>query len=168
MDPVSIALICAAVFGVVLVVAAFIRQILLSRDKQLNDEAQSRALSQEVNELEKMRAQMQTQTRFDSHYQVLGANKEAIMYIDTKIEEILRKKTELIERYAKVTIKESDSIISGELSVDRKHDCDRLREEIDREIAFYDSELKQLQERRRSLWDTHTEFQKYLLNQEKS
>lgn len=92
MEPVSIALICAAVLGTVVVLAAFIRQILLSRDKQLNDTAQSRALSQEVKELEKMRTQMQSEKRFDSHYQVLGANKDAIKYIDTKIEEILIKK----------------------------------------------------------------------------
>ncbi|KTC89692.1 hypothetical protein OQJ18_08080 [Fluoribacter dumoffii] len=168
MEPVSIALICAAVLGTVMVLAAFIRQILLSRDKQLNDNAQSRALSQEVKELEQMRLQMQSEKRFDSHYQVLGANKDAIRYIDAKIEEILRKKTELIERYAQAIVKESGSIINGEISAVRKAACDRLREEIDREITFYESELKQLQERRGSLWDAHTDFQKYLLGQEKS
>ncbi|PWY57429.1 hypothetical protein DGG96_01555 [Legionella qingyii] len=168
MEPVSIALICAAVLGTVVVLAAFIRQILLSRDKQLNDTAQSRALSQEVKELEKMRTQMQSEKRFDSHYQVLGTNKDAIRYIDTKIEEILSKKKELVERYAKAIIKESGSIVCGEISSERKTACDRLREEIDREIAFYDTELKQLQERRGTLWDAHTDFQKFLLNQEKA
>ena len=167
MEPVSIALICAAVLGTVVVLAAFIRQILLSRDKQLNDTAQNRALSLEVKELEKMRTQMQSEKRFDSHYQVLGTNKDAIRYIDTKIEEILSKKTELVERYAKAIIKESGCIVSGEISSERKIACDRLREEIDREIAFYDTELKQLQERRGLLWDAHTDFQKFLLNQEK-
>ncbi len=168
MEPVSIALICAAVLGTVVVLAAFIRQILLSRDKQLNDKAQGRALSQEVKELEQMRAQMQNEKRFDSHYQVLGANKDAIRYIDTKIEEILHKKTELIERYAQVIVKESGCIVSGEISAERKAVCDRLREEIDREITFYDSELKQLQESRATLWDAHTGFQKDLLGQEKA
>ncbi|WP_454785171.1 hypothetical protein [Legionella sp. WA2024007413] len=168
MEPVSIALICAAVLGTVVVLAAFVRQILLSRDKQLNDTAQSRALSQEVKELEKMRTQMQSEKRFDSHYQVLGSNKDAIKYIDTKVEEILNKKTELVERYAQAIIKESGSIVSGEISSERKIACDRLREEIDREIAFYDTELKQLQDRRGLLWDAHTDFQKYLLNQEKA
>lgn len=168
MEPVSIALICAAVLGTVVVLAAFIRQILLSRDKQLNDDAQTRALSHEVKELEQMRVQMQSEKRFDSHYQVLGANKEAIRYIDTQIEEILRKKTELIERYALAIVKESGSIVSGEISVDRKVACERLRDEIDKKIAFYESELKELQERRGSLWDAHTDFQRYLLNQERS
>ncbi|WP_392537676.1 hypothetical protein [Legionella sp. 227] len=168
MEPVSIALICAAVLGTVVVLAAFIRQILLSRDKQLNDDAQMRALSQEVKELEQMREQMQNEKRFDSHYQILGVNKEAIRYIDTQIDEVLRKKTELIERYAQTIVKESGSIVSGEISADRKGACDRLREEIDHKIAFYESELKQLQERRASLWDAHTDFQRYLLNQEKT
>ncbi|HHF7365009.1 TPA: hypothetical protein ACPSKY_000099 [Legionella bozemanae] len=168
MEPVSIALICTAALGAVVILAAFIRQILLSRDKQLNDMAQSRALTQEVMELEQIRTQMQNEKRFDSHYQVLGANKEAIRYIDNKIEEILNKKTELVERYAKVIVKESDSIVSGAVSSERKTACDRLREEIDHKIAFYDSELKELQERRASLWDAHTDFQRYLLNQEKS
>lgn len=167
MEPVSIALISAAVFGTVVVLAAFVRQMMLSRDKQLNDEAQNRALTKEVNELEKMRNQMQINKRFDSHYQVIGANKDAILYLDSKIEGVLRKKTELIERYAKATIKESGSIVSGEVSVDRKIACDKLREEIDKEMAFYDNELKTLQDRRSKLWDTHTNFQKYLLAQEK-
>ncbi|CAM2789385.1 Uncharacterised protein [Legionella steigerwaltii] len=168
MEPVSIALICAAALGTVVVLAAFIRQILLSRDKQLNDDAQTRALSHEVKELEQIRAQMQNEKRFDSHYQVLGANKDAIRYIDTEIEKILAKKTELIERYAKDIVKESGSIVSGKVSVDRKADCDQLREVIDQKIALYDNELKQLQERRASLWDAHTDFQRLLLNQEKA
>ncbi|STY28704.1 Uncharacterised protein [Legionella wadsworthii] len=168
MEPISIALVCAGALGVVVILAAFIRQILLSRDKQLNDKAQSKALNQEVRELEQMRAQMQNEKRFDSHYQVLGANKDAIRYIDNKIEDVLNKKRELIERYAKVIVKESGSIVSGEISLDKKAECDRLREEIDHEIAFYDSELKKFQERRESLWDAHTDFQRYLLNQERA
>lgn len=168
MEPMSIALIYAAALGGVLLLAAFVRQILLSRDKRLNDMAQRRALSHEVNMLEKMRFQMENKQRFDSHYQVLGANKEAIRCIDLKIEEILRKKAELIDQYAKATVKESGSILNGEVSPKRKAACDQLRTEIDKEIEFYDSELKQLQERRHVLWDAHTDFQKYLLNQEKS
>jgi hypothetical protein len=168
MEPITIVLICASALGVVVVLAAFIRQILLSRDKRLNDQAQSKALTQEVKELEQIRAQMQNEKRFDSHYQILGANKEAIRYIDTKIEEILQKKKELIERYSKAIVKESGSIVSGEVSAERKAACDRLRDEIDHEIEFYNSELKQLQERRGSLWDAHTDFQRYLLNQEKA
>lgn len=168
MDPISIALICAASFGAVVALAAFIRMMMLSRDKKLNDEAQRTALDQETAQLEKMRQQMQSNKRFDSHYKVLGANKDAIIYLDTKIEDILHKKTQLIERYAQVSIKESGAIVGGELSAERKAACDRLKLEIDEEIKFYDSELQHLQQRRTTLWDTHTDLQEYLLDQEKA
>ena len=74
-----------------------------------------------------MREQMQSNKRFDSHYKVLGANKDAIIYLDNKIEDTLHKKTQLIDRYAQVTIKESGAIVDGELSVERKAACDRLK-----------------------------------------
>ncbi|MCL9685600.1 hypothetical protein [Legionella maioricensis] len=168
MDPISIALICAASFGAVVTLAAFIRMMILSRDKELNDEAQRIALTQEAEELERMREQMQSNKRFDSHYKVLGANKDAIVYLDTKIEDILHKKTQLIDRYAQVSIKESEAIVDGALSAERKAACDRLKLEIDEEIKFYDRELANLQLRRTSLWDTHTDLQEYLLAQEQS
>lgn len=166
MEPVTIAIICAAAFGVVAVLSAFIRHLLLSRDKNLNDQAQHRALTQEANELEKLRKQMASTKRFDSHYQVLGANKDAIQYLDQKIEEILKKKSDLIERYAQMTIKQSSAIIDGEPSLERKALCDRLKLEIDSELKFYDAELEQWQSRRASLWDTHADLQEYLLSQE--
>ncbi|HAT9490087.1 TPA: hypothetical protein JBD00_02500 [Legionella pneumophila subsp. pneumophila] len=168
MEPVTIALICAASFGAVVALSAFIRQLLLSRDKNLNDEAQRKAIKQEAGELEKMREQMQSNKRFDSHYKVLGANKDAIIYLDNKIEDILRKKAHLVERYAQVSLKESGAIVEGGISTERKDACDRLKKEIDEEIKFYDSELLHLQQRRTSLWDTHTDLQEYLLGQEKS
>ncbi|WP_298622960.1 hypothetical protein [uncultured Legionella sp.] len=168
MEPVTIALICAASFGAVVAISVFIRQLILSRDKNLNDEAQRKAITQEAGELEKMRDQMQANKRFDSHYKVLGANKDAIIYLDTKIEDILRKKTQLVERYSQVSLKESGAIVDGEISAERKAACDRLKKEIDDEMKFYDSELEHLQKRRASLWDTHTHLQEYLLGQEKA
>jgi hypothetical protein len=166
MEPVTIAIICAAVFGVVATLAAFVRQLLLSRDKSLNDLAQQNALAKEAKELSKLRHQMSSNKRFDSHYQVLGANKDAIQYLDQKIEENFNKKSELIQRYAAVTIKESSAIISGDQLPARKAICDRLKEEIDNEIKFYDNEIEHLQQRRANLWDSHAEFQDYLVDQE--
>lgn len=169
MDPVTIALICTAVFGTIMVASAFLRQLLISRDKKLNDAAQSRAMSQEAAELEKLRSQMLSNQRFEAHYQVLGENKDAIKYVDLQIEDILRKKVALIERYAKATAKESGTIISsGEASVERKAACDKLRGEIDQELALYDTELHQWQQKRAHLWDAHTDFQKQLLAQERT
>jgi len=119
---------------------------------------------------------MQSNKRFDSHYRVLGSNKDAIVYLDNKIDDILNKKTQLIERYAQVTLKESGAIVEGEISTSRKEVCDRLKAEIDAEIQFYNTELNQLQhtelnqlqQRRTALWDTHTDLQEYLVGQEKS
>lgn len=168
MDPITIALICAAAFGAVVALSAFVRQLILSRDKNVNDEAQRTAIAQEAGELEKMREQMQSNKRFDSHYKVLGANKDAIMYLDTKIEDIFHKKAQLVDRYAQVALKESGAIVDGEGTAERKAACDRLKKEIDDEIKFYDTELAQLQQRRTSLWDTHGDLQGYLLDQEKA
>lgn len=168
MEPGIIALICAAAFGGVVALAAFVRQIILSRDKLLNDEAQRRAITQEASELGKMREQMQSSKRFDSHYKVLGSNKDAIIYLDNKIEEILHKKTSLIERYSQLTLKESVAIVDGKGSKDRKVACDRLKVEVDEEIKFCNDELLMFQQRRTSLWDTHKDLQEYLLKQEQS
>ena len=49
MEPVTIAIIGAVVFGVVVAVSAFVRQLILSRDKNLNDKAQNKALELEAN-----------------------------------------------------------------------------------------------------------------------
>ncbi|MCP0913554.1 hypothetical protein ELY11_04165 [Legionella septentrionalis] len=174
MDPITVAIIGAVVFGVASAFAVFVRELLLSRDKQLNEEAQQRALAQETKELEKIRVQMETSRRFDSHYQVLGANKDAIRYLDQKIEEILNKKLILVQRYAQMTLKESEAIVAGKAVLEgsslaeRKATCDLLRAEIDEEIKYYESELQQLQKRRASLWDAHNELQTSLLAQEKA
>lgn len=166
MEPITIAVICAVAFGGVVALVAFIRQLLLSRDKHLNDKAQQRALAKEAKELEKMRLQMETSKRFDSHYKVLGSNKDAIVYLDNKIEEILQKKFRLIERYSQVTLKESSSMINHGVSEEKKNACDHLKKEIDKEISLYDNELKELQKRRSALWDTHEQLQEHLIDQE--
>lgn len=167
MDPVSIALICTAVFGTVMVVSAFIRQLLISRDKRLNDEAQSRAIIQEAGVLEQLRAEMKSNKRFDIHYQIIGANRDAIKHLDNKIEQILFDKKELVERYAQTIIKESESIITnGQVSKENKALCDELRKEIDSKMSSWDNVIKELQNERASLWGSHIEFQKLLLAEE--
>lgn len=168
MEPVTIAIVATAVFGAVTALSVFIRQLLLSRDKRLNDNAQHRALGQETRELERLRKQMEGSKRFDSHYKVLGVNKDAIQYLDQKIEDTLNKKFALIQRYSQIAIKESSAIIEKGQPTERKVVCDLLRDEIDKEMIFFDRELQQLQNRRAALWDTHSELQIYLIEQEKS
>ena len=82
MEPLTMAIIATATFGAVTALTVFVRQLLLSRDKSLNDKAHRRVLSQETRELEKIRSEMASSKRFDSHYQVLGANKDATQYLD--------------------------------------------------------------------------------------
>lgn len=166
MEPVTIAIICAVAFGGVVALSAFIRQLIVSRDKKLNDAAQQKALKQELEGLNKMRSDMEDSKRFDAHYKVLGANKDAIAYIDNKIDDIMQKKAQLIERYGQSIAKESGSILQGDVSIDRKEACDKLRVELDKKLAVYDEELAQLQKRRASLWDSHHDLEVYLLNQE--
>lgn len=168
MEPVTIAVICTVVFGTVTALSAFVLQLLLSRDKNLNDLAQQRALLQESTGLEKLRTQMESNKRFDSHYQVLGANKEAIEYIDQKIQTILDKKMELIQRYAQMTLQESSAIIDGGQSPKRKALCDLLKDEIDHEIKFYEVELQKLQAQRSSIWDARLDLQEHLVAHEDS
>ncbi len=169
MEPVSIALICAASLGTVVVIIAFIRQLLISRDKKLNDQAQNRALSQEANKLQELRTQMQSGKRFEAHYMVLGANKDAILFIDKEIDSILSKKMELVDQYSKFILKESTEIISSsQILVERKEILDKLRAEMDAKMKFYDTELVQFQERRGKLWDANLDFEKHLLEVERS
>lgn len=166
MDPLSIAIICVAVFGVVAGLTAFVRQLLLSRDKNLNDKAQQRALAQEAGALEAVRLQMSSNRRLDAHYQVLGSNRSAIQYLDEKIEDKFKRKSELIQRYVDVVMSESSAMIAGQANPERKLICDRLKLEIDSELKMYDLELANLQQRRANLWDTHHELQEYLIDQE--
>ena len=167
MGPIAIAVICATVFGVISSIGAFIHQVLSSRDKRLNDLAQQRALGQETTELKKLRDEMLNFKRYNAYYQVLGENKEAVQYLDQKIEEILKKKSALIDRYSQAIIKESNAIVAGDVSLARKEVCDKLKAEIDSQCKAYDLEIEQLQKRRASLWDSHKELQAYILDQEK-
>lgn len=168
MEPATMALVCVSVFGVIGILAAFIRQLLLSREKRLNDAAQQRALQQETHELDKIRQEMMNYKRYDTHYQVLGVNKESIEYIDQRFEDVIKKKFGLIDRYAETTLRESSAIVAGESGPDRKAICEKLKEEIDSELKLYDGELDQLQKRRALLWGNHNDILNNIDEQEKS
>lgn len=167
MEPISIAAICTAVFGAVAALSAFVRQLLISRDKSLNDKAHHRAMAREAKELEKVRAQMECNKRYDTHYQVLGENKDAIEHLDKQIEAIFAKKVSLIERYSQTAMKESSAVTKCDSPIARKSLCDVLHKEIDLEIKMYDQELVSLQNRRSSIWENHHDLQHQLLQVEK-
>lgn len=168
MDPGIIALICAASFGAVVALAAFIHQMVLSRDKRLNDEAQHRAIKQEAAELNKLREQMLNNKRFDAHYKALGNNKDAIFYLDRKIEDLFKKKTELILRYSELALRESGSMIDGKISKERKEACEQLKASMDDAMKVHAAELEKIQQHRNTLWDGHKDLQDSLLKQEQT
>lgn len=166
MEPVTIAIICAAAFGVAVALAVFIRHLLLSRDKRLNDMAQHNAIEQEAMKLEDLRSQMMNSNRFDYHQKLLNDNKAAIQLLDEKIEAFFKEKTVLVNRYAKATVEGASAIIDGEYSAQNKEACDKLRENIDEQIKLYDEKLELLQQQRSSLWNEHANLQNLLINEE--
>lgn len=166
MDPVSIALLSVVIFGVVGIFTAFIHQLLLSREKKLNDALQFRALEKETRTLSQLRHEMLHAPRFKLHHDMLGNNKESILRLDERIEEVFQKKSNVIHRYAEVMLHESQNIIESEQPVSRKKLCNSLHLEMDKELEHYEHELEQLQKRRSYLWDTNQELQKQLISQE--
>lgn len=166
METMTIAVICTLVFGAVTALAVFIRHLLFSRDKKLNDLAQQRALLQESTELEKIRSQMESNTRFESHYQVLGSNKESIRYLDEKIQDVLDNKMKLIQHYAEMNFRESSVVITQGHSAEHKASHYNLKAEIDQQLQFYNQELQQLQAQRATLWDSSLEVQNFLVAHE--
>lgn len=149
-------------------ISSFIERLLIDYDKDLNNKAQRRALSKETHWLIRLREQMERNKKFDSHYHVLGKSKEIIQYIDQKIDEILRKKLAIIQRYGQITSKEALVLIDKGPSSDRKARCDCMKDEIDRDVELYNNELEQLQTRRSLLWDARVDLLEYLIAQEDS
>lgn len=166
MEPVTIAIISITVFGILGLLTAFIRQLLVSRDKKLNDEANLRALKEETDVLDKLRLQMIATPRFNYHHQAIDHNKDALSRVEGRIEEIFQKKLALIERYSKIARDESEAIMQGKIDDGRKRDCEMLKQEIDEQLKFYENELNTLQAQRKALWGNHKELDQYLIAQE--
>lgn len=166
MEPVTIAIISITVFGILGLLTAFIRQLLVSRDKKLNDEANLRALKEETDVLDKLRLQMIATPRFNYHHQAIDHNKEEVSRVESRIEEIFQKKLALIERYSKIARDESEAIIQGKVDDGRKRDCEMLKQEIDEQLKFYEKELNTLQAQRNALWGNHKDLDQYLIAQE--
>lgn len=163
---VTTVLICATVFGGIVAISAFIRQLIVSRERKLNDAAQQRALTKEFENLNDLRIRFESSQRNDTHYQVLEKNTDSIRYIDNQIEQIMERKIAIISRFSNIIMTQSDSIIKGQFSSENKHDCNVLRQEVDKELSHYNSEIERLQKTRANLWENHQELQDKLLAQE--
>jgi hypothetical protein len=163
MNPLIIVLICTASFGVVATIAGFVRQIILSRDKKLNDEAQTKALQQQADEFKQMREQLISNRRFPNYEKVLGANKERVLYLEQKMDDIFQKKSELLKTYNELLVSESGGVARGSIFNESN---ERIKAEIDKKIAFYDEDFKLLQQERASELKNHTTLNDYLLKNE--
>lgn len=162
-----IAVLAAVGFGVVSIISAFIRHLLMSRDKKLNEEALKGVVNQEKQDMEEMREEMLSYKRFKNHYALLGDNKEAIHEIDTNIENLIQKKLKLIHEYSIKSIDHSNDIISREVKMSFSDDpILLLKKDVDLQIEYFDSEIKALQERRSTLWNIDHEYQNLLMKEE--
>lgn len=166
MDPITIALIGTASFGTIVAFAAFIRQIWLSRDKGLNDKAQRIGIEQEAEKLKNMRDEMLNQKRYVIHYELLDQKKNEVAYFDLRIDEIFNNKLVVLKTFADNSLRISKPLNQEKHPLKRKTDLDNLMQIMDKQLKDYDEEIEKLQRQRGEALQTHTQFQKKLLEQE--
>lgn len=147
-------------------ISTFIWQLVLSRNREFNEQAQLSALSTESAVLEDLRIQLEDNKRFDAHYKVLTANKESIVYLDQKIDALLEKKSACIAKYATEVKTLSALIISGGNNSPSNTSLTLLKEETEAEIHGFELELQQLQTEREKLWSISSELLFELVHEE--
>jgi hypothetical protein len=96
--------------------------------------------------------------KLDSHVPRVNDNQETIQYIEQCIKAILTKKTQIIHCYAEVSLNQSLATITGQIHPEYRSICDKLKENADSELRFYDKEFIALQKRRADLCLNHTPF----------
>jgi len=166
MEPFTVAAVCAVSFGSIVALTSFVRSLLNGRNIRLNEKIMLKALSNEMKELENLRLQMEKAERYKAHYKILGSNKEAIAYLDNKIEEILQKKANFIERYGSYALNESKQMITHSCELLDTSAKQQLKKQFNNEMESLNSELKELQERRSSLFDANSQIENRLVNHE--
>ncbi len=168
MEAVAVAIVCAATFGMVAILSDFVKKLSSSREKNLNDNAQQRAIVQKAKEWRSSENDLERLKRFESYYQLLVENKEAIHYLRQKIEDLFKKKSYLIHRFTDMAIKEAKSMVGNELAIENKRIYDRTKKEIANELALYNSQLEKIQIQRQNLWLSSLDVHAHLLEQEKT
>lgn len=166
MDIYLLILLCSVSIAIIGGIGAFIWQLILSRDKQLNETAQLSALEKEGSALESIREQVANTRRYDAHYQVLRDNHKAIRYIDKKIDAIIKQKAEYLKQYGAMVQEETAVIAQHPGWVDRIQQIDGFRTGVNVQIRQLDQELQLLQRRRSELWGESHELQTELIQEE--
>ena len=168
MEPITITLIAAVSVCGIVAMSVFIRQLFLSRNQRVNEEAQNKALSLEADELVRLRMEVQRSQKYDSYYQLLGKNKESIRYIDSRIDDIIEQKAELIQRYSQTVLTNSQYMGDHKKSSKIKKDCNHLKEVLDEQIRGFDQQIKSLQTQRAELWDMQEGISNKVMRQEEA
>jgi hypothetical protein len=166
MDPYILILLCTLSISIVGSIGAFLWQLLLSRDKQLNQRAHLGALEKEASVLETLRGQQEGDTRFRAHYDALANNSKSIELINEKINEILEKKLQLIKEYAEMVKEESSSMIRNFSFFLSSTAPSILSDTYHQTLDSYEMELTALRTQRDKLWTISREFQAELLSAE--
>ncbi len=103
----------------------------LSRDMLLNHRAQQLALQQEIERLEKLEYDL-TQL-FEQVFEL----PDPVMTLDEKINTLFNNLLILINAYAKMTKKEAQMVVQGEFSIESRHFCDIVKQEMDVELRVF-------------------------------
>lgn len=165
MEPTISFFICTTVLGLGTLGLIFIRNLMLSRDKKLNDKAERLSLEQETKALSKFRKEMVSNKPFTAHYLALEDNREELKQINNKIAELSNTKLDLVHRYTAMTLRGPLLLIDKDGSNQQKFEAEKIN--VNDQIQFYENELKQLQSRRATLWGERNGLVNQLLEQEK-
>lgn len=164
-----IALGYVTVFGVVGIISTFVRQLLLSREKNLNDLAQQRALQQEFDFLATVGQELSQYKRNTVDYYALGIHKEFIQNLNQQIDVLLKNQYALIAEYTVIVKNKSFSIIQAKgVKTEDKKRYDIQKQNLDEKLHFLQTEIETLQNQRAYLLDNHKDFLQYTIAQEKS
>ncbi|MDF1677333.1 MAG: hypothetical protein P1U32_01400 [Legionellaceae bacterium] len=167
MDMYLIMFFCVISIALIGGVGTLLWQSRLSRDKQLNQKAQLRALDKESKGLRELRQQQSKERCFQAHYAVLGDTKAEIQAVNQKIDVLFEKKLVLIQSYEKLVHEASSYMILGFEFFSSKKTPKILTEHFEQILETYEKELSTLQTHRAGLWDMRADFQKHLLDEEK-
>ncbi len=134
--------------------AALIRQFLLSHDKNVNDKNQKETLNQLSKENEKIRNHMDSPNRLSSYHQMLGTNKGDIDSITKQMNKAFFKKSRLMELYHLTENPAQKNQIS-----------EKIKNEIGRDIEFFNDRLQRLQNREEAQWAIQNENKQAMIEQ---
>ncbi len=159
-------IICTAIFGMASIAAAFIHQLLVSRDKDLYDKAQLRAIRQEAGELTQLREQMkQRNCSGDIRCKILQQQSEDVAHLDARIAHVFRCKEKIIQKYANLAIQPVLELAEKD-ALPPIAEPASLQDAIKKDLNSLDAELLSLQQQRRHIWQSETGLQHDLVSEE--